>query len=532
MEIKPHKENELRQASPALNFIGCKVTGFKFSWLVLAVTILFEPCLFGTRAYSASFFGAPEKRDEQGSGLLAIPTGNLLLHGQYRLSGRFQYFTNTELGATDTVFEDPADTNSAKEIQTSTYSSELLFGIENRAEIGFQYGQNFSLSAKALLIREDIMLPDVLFGVRSLFGSQEAGLYAVTNSILSKKLESESFLTLAKSYGPNTRLHVGASILPYANTGLVSMNIAVEQNLGKGAHFGYEVFERFSDFHQILSFQWKYHNLVGLTLGMTEFQSWVRQGGRWGFFLTPSHPQKTGYNSPGISVSLQVLSWMPHREKRTLPERVSNLEMRNAELEKEVFALEDLRHQIVELKEALAAGDVDSSSIEDSVSLPPPNSPQAKAMARGKLKTLAEKMASDLGDPEEIQNLIGQIIALGMAGKEILNQASLDENGGNLRVPAILVMGASKDSSHSSTLQKLNRDVDPRIRREALTAMVKVNSRLALDEAKKLLSDPDETVAMAAGDAYRQITGQVAPASLYPQKQILPKPKSKPTPKK
>ena len=76
-------------------------------------------------------------------------------------------------------------------------------------------------------------------------------------------------------------------------------------------------------------------------------------------------------------------------------------------------------------------------------------------------------------------------------------------------------MAFSKDPGYEASLRALCADGDPRIRREALTALVKLGSRAALEDAKRLLSDPDETVAMAAGEAYRQLKGPAkqAPAA-------------------
>ena len=60
----------------------------------------------GPRAASrVSLFPFPEHP----SVLLAIPDANLLQHGQYRLQGRFQYFTSTQPGAADTAFGDTAN---------------------------------------------------------------------------------------------------------------------------------------------------------------------------------------------------------------------------------------------------------------------------------------------------------------------------------------------------------------------------------------------------------------------------------------
>src|SRR4051812_2137237 len=195
--------------------------------------------------------------------LLAIPDGNLLQHGQYRLQGRFQYFTSSQPGSVDTAFEDSA-AGAPTQTQNMYYTSELAFGIENRAEVGIQYGSALSLSIKALVWREDLFWPDVVFGARNLFASQEAGVYGVADSQTLKNLQSESFMTLAKSFASRTRTHAGFSVLTHANKGLASINAGLEQDLGAGAWLGYEVFERFSDFHQDLTLQWRWRNLVGL----------------------------------------------------------------------------------------------------------------------------------------------------------------------------------------------------------------------------------------------------------------------------
>jgi hypothetical protein len=446
--------------------------------------------------------------------LLAIPDANLLPHGKYRLQGRFQYFTSSEPGAVDTSMGETADSNSSQETQALNYNSELAFGIENRAEVGIQYGRALSFSIKALVWREDLYWPDIVFGARNLFASQEGGIYGVSDAKTLKNLESESFMTLGKGFAGRTRVHAGFSVLSQANKGLASVNAGLEQDLGKGAFVGYEVFERFSDFHQVLTLHWRYRNLIGLSVAMTEFQSWIRQDGEWGFFLTPSRNNPDGYNSPGISVSLQVLGWVPHRDKRTLPERVAILEVKNAELEKEVEAIDSLRRRVADLEQRGPAQPF--APVADSAVPTPapvaivPATPAQQAVSL--LKSLAEKGESDLTDPKEIRDLMAKVAALGPEGAEVVKRAAADTGAGPVRVHAVLVMAYSKDSGYEAPLRALCADSDPRIRREALTALVRLGGRAALQDAKRLLSDPDETVALAAGEAYRQLKGSAKPA--------------------
>lgn len=469
----------------------------------------------------AAAISIPFPRQEHEPVLLAIPTANLLLHGQYRLSGRFQYFNSNAVGATDTAFADSASPAVPQNVQNLNYTSELLFGVENRAEVGFQYGQAFSLSIKALLLREDILWPDLVFGVRNLFASQETGLYGVTDNATQKALQNESYMTMAKSFPSRSRLHFGLSVLPHANKSFASINGGLEQDLGGGAYFGYEVFERFTDFHQVLSLQWKYRNLVALSVGMTEFQSWIRQNGQWGFFLTPSQSQASGYNSPGITVSLQVLGWVPHRDKRTLPERVAILEVRNAELERELEDLSDLKKEVADLQANMLSPQPDADSLRAARSLKPAIAPVAGPLTAkaaldkvvGYLKSIADKMQSDLTDPKEIRDLMAQLVGMGPPGVEAIKRVAADTSAGSaiLRVPALLTMAYSRDTTYVTSLKPLCSDSDPQIRREALTAYVKLGNRAALEEVKLHLSDPDATVAMAAGESYRLITGKAPP---------------------
>ncbi len=450
--------------------------------------------------------------------LLAIPSANVIPHAQYHLNGRFQYFTTATPGAADTAATDSI-LGTAKSAENLNYTSELLIGIENRAEIGVQYGRDFSLSIKALLIREDLLWPDIVFGVRNLFGTQEGTLYGIADAKTDKVLQSESYMTVAKTFS-RSRVHLGASVLTHANKGPVSVNAGLEQGLGAGAYLGYEVFERFSDFHQLLSLEWKFRNLVALSVGMTEFQSWVRQDGEWGFFLTPSHTLPNGYNSPGITVALQVMGWVPHREKKTLPERVAILEIKNRELEMQAGEISALKARLDNLEAeniALQQGpllsdtvavkattDVKPSSAENSG----PVVPKGNAEVVNLLRAVTEQVNSDLSDPKETREMMAHVVALGPAAVEAVRRQAQDTSAGPGRIAALMVINFSKDTVYIPTLRALCADGDPRIRRESLTALVKLAGRGGLEETKKLLSDPDEAVAIAAGEAYRQITGE------------------------
>lgn len=426
--------------------------------------------------------------------LLAIPSANVLSHGQYMLSGRFQYFTSSVIG--DTAGGEEA---ASTEVTNVTYNSELLFGIENRAELGVQYGQEISLSIKALLVREDLFWPDLVFGVRNILGSPEGGLYGLEEGEILRSLYGESYMTMAKNFPSSSRVHLGISYLNAVSKGSVSVNAGLEQDMGAGAYLGYEVFERFSDFHQVMTLNWRYKDLVALSLGLTEFQSWIRQDGEWGFFLTPTKSRRDGYNSPGITVALQVQGFAPRRQKRTVPERVAILEVRNVELERKLAAMEETLQRV----ESQAASQGDASGAEPMAASPREIREKAVIL----LRTASDKMAMEISNPDDVRQIMYSIISMGPPGSEALRSIAADTAAGSVRVPAILTMAFSRDSAFGPPLRALCGDKDARIRREALTALTKVQPRAALEDARRLLGDPDETVAMAAGEAYRLLGG-------------------------
>jgi hypothetical protein len=450
--------------------------------------------------------------------LLAVPSANMLHHAQYELSGRFQYFTSSEFGAGDSSLD-------TTEVQNLNYSAEFLVGLENRAEIGIQYGREISFSIKALLLREDLFWPDLVFGIRNIFGAQEGTLYGLEDYYLRKQLRGEAYMAAAKSFPSKSRVHFGVSVLNALNDGLVDINAGVEQDVGAGAYLGYEIFERYSDFHQVLTFQWRFRNVVALTLGMTEFQSWIRQQGKWGFFLAPETPLADGYNSPGLTASVQVLGWVPKRAKRTLPERVEDLEILNAQLQRELKAMHEdmekasMRAEAAEADRARAVALAVAQAGSEGATTP------GMQRARMILKSIAEKMASDLADPQEIRGLMSRLAGMGADGVEALHQVSADTSAGNLRVPSVLVMAFSRDTIHVNALRALTHDRDPGIRREALNALVKIGGKAALEDARRLTGDPDETVAMAAGEAYRQLGGDAVPAKGQPKPAAKPRPR-------
>lgn len=435
-------------------------------------------------------------------GLLSVPSGEVVAHGQYRFVGSLQYFSASEFHLNDSGNTDTAVT------RQFNYGTEVLFGLENRAEIGLHYGQELAMSFKALLIEEDAIWPNIVFGIRSLFGSSEADLYGVTDHDIVRSLRGESFLMAAKTFAINTRLHAGASMLNGANKSLVSMNFGLEQNLGAGAFLGYELYERFSDFHQNVSLTWRFGPIFAMHLGLTEFQSWIRQRGEWGFFLAPAHAQKTGYNAPGLRFALQVNGFMPRIPQKTLSERMADLEERDREREQK---LQRLQGQIVKLRLEQTTRPAPSATPAAAASSPSA-APDPRSIVAAWLDSLNQGMNGPKTDPQRLSALLARTADLPPLAKPYFAGIALDTGRSvTLRLAAIMAMGHTRDSALVAPLKLVCADADSRLRREALTALGRIGHPSALDVAKRLMNDADAAVSLTAEEVVSSLAPKANP---------------------
>lgn len=462
-------------------------------------------------------------------GLLAVPAGDVVGHAQYRFNGSLQYFSSSQFG-------EESESGDTTDMRQFNYGTELLFGLENRAEVGFFYGQDFALSFKALLLEEDALWPNVVFGVRSLFGSAEADLYGVAEKTQVRNLRGESYAMAAKTFAQHTRLHMGASMLNGANKSLASFNFGLEQNLGAGAFLGYELFERYSDFHHGLSLTWRFGPLFAMHVALTEVQSWVRQRGEWGFFLSPASPQQTGYNAPGVRFALQVNGFMPRVPRKTLTERVASLEQERDTLEAK---LQRLQGQVVKLRLEQGArvqpiavpgseASVNPATPANPGAVPPiaPSAPESKAAAQDPkakvlawLDSLAMGLTASPPNAALLTGLIAQVSSLPLKARPLFAGMALDTTRAfGLRLAATVAMGHTRDSALVAPLKWVTGDRDPRLRREALTALGRIGQPSALEAVKRLIDDPDPVVAVTA----EEVAASLAPPSSKPARAPAP----------
>lgn len=428
--------------------------------------------------------------------ILSIPDAAVIRHAQVRLGGDLQYFSNTEITVGDSA---GSDTGSVPVFQ---YQSEMTFGVDNRAEFTVAYGRELSLGLKALLVEEAEYWPAVTFGVRNLFSSGEAQRYGVTERSLLRSLRGESYFTLGKRLTQSTRAHLGMNLLNGANKNPYGLHGALDMDLGAGAALTYEFFERFSDFHQNLGFSWGLGSRLGAMLTLTEFQSWVRQKGEWGFFATPAHTLDNGYNSPGVRFSLWVNGFMPSTRRRTQHERITVLEQENR----------GLREDMERLEQQWLAVKIQQEAMRPQTAVRP-----SEAEAEAEYRLLVEAYRAEPMDPAAVAARLEALQGLGRAAVPFLQRMALDPTASSdHRLPAVLAMAQSENPAFGPTLLTVAGDPDPLLRREAAMAMLKLRPPEGLEALEILSRDADKAVALTAQEGLK-VWKNTANAVLSPE---------------
>ena len=257
-------------------------------------------------------------------GLLQIPTADILPHGLFNISSRANLFEVIDSDSTD-EFKYPV-------------GHAVIMGLSNMAQIGIHYGNEPSLSFKAYLYEAESMsfYPDVVIGARSLFGSQEAWLHGVESLSERRALRNEAYLAFSSTINENTRVHLGASSIPGNGNPKAEGFAGIEQFFGKGIYVGYEVFHRLESLHHNISLVYKVESYFSISLGLTEFQSWVSQEGQVGFYTSSEEPEFFAYDVPGISLAISLGGWAMRDDKKTRKEKIRDIEKEQSRLKNEV----------------------------------------------------------------------------------------------------------------------------------------------------------------------------------------------------
>ncbi len=425
-------------------------------------------------------------------GLTQIPTADVLPHGMFHLSASLNYFTGYDFPQ-DTILN-PGQLPT--EIVRKPYTAGVVLGFDNRAQFGIQFGSELSASFKAYVYESSgkDLFPDVIIGARSLFSSQEGRLFWVTDNNDMRQLKNEAFLALSTNLSTSTRVHTSASVLPFADKGKESLSFGLEQYMGSGVYFGYEAFQRYNIFHHGLTALLKVKEYFLISVTLTELQTWVKQEEQWGFYLKPAEPQKDGYSSPGIKVSVSIGGWALRNERVTDRERLKKLEQQQAKTQGDLKKLIEVISENQQNIERLLRRRSEASRSEDN-------------QVSDYLDMIKRKITSDMPyDPADIQDLRNKIIELkGSARivlKKIVTNPATDVDH---RAQACIIMGIMGRGEFTEPLLKATADPEAKVRKEAILAIGRMKLQIGMEYARTLLDDTDFAVQAAAAQAINMI---------------------------
>ncbi len=415
-------------------------------------------------------------------GLLQIPNGDILPHGQFHISSRTNVFN--VMGA---------DSSSSYKFPIA---GSALIGLGDRAQVGVEYGNQVSLSFKTYLYEAsaDDFIPDVVVGARSIYGTQEGWLRGIEDKDSSRSLRNEAYVAISANLGKSTRIHGGASAMSAGPSNFPEGFFGAEQFLGGGVYLSYDFFQRFEALHHSLSLVYKFEEFFSFSLGFNEFQSWIYQDKKWGFYTQGPENTVNGYQAPGISVAISLGGWAIRGHRKTDKEKISELQKEQVDLKDDVLSMqkevEKLKGQLV----ALGAKNSNSFKLENDQIV-------------DYLDIIKRKINSDVPyDPTEIEMLRNKILKLGGSSKNILKKIVTNPTSdAEHRAQICIIMAMSNDGDFTEPLLKATADPEPRVRREAIISLGKMKLHVALEFAETLLEDPDETVAMAAKAAIKMI---------------------------
>ncbi len=442
-----------------------------------------------------------------------IPTAEVLSHGRYRLGTRMHFFGIADQAAASATGATAPMATTELEYRFP-FVSEVVLGLEDRAQVGFEFGDDFSASLSAWVMRDRQYWPDLVVGARQLFSSQEGRLYGIDGNARDR-MRGEVFIMAGKTVTPYTRIHLGGTAIGQLDDGKASVVAGVEQSLGAGFHLGYSLFQRFGHYHHDVTTTWSYGPWFSLSLSFTEFQSWVYQEERWGFFTTPAGSPRDAYRSRGIGVTVHLAGWVARSDQVSMEERLAMLER---ELHQERQRAGRVEQRVVRLGGAVE-GLLSTQRMQDEGG--------AKRQTLEYLDMIQKrKAAGALFDPEILRDLTGRIARLGQPAQRVLSDLVADPTADpGLKAQACIVMGDIQDPLFTQPLLQAVADPEPEVRKEAILALGRIGNKVAEPYARELLKDRSEPVALAARQALILMgVEKPTPPPLPPKKPPPPKP--------
>jgi hypothetical protein len=408
-----------------------------------------------------------------------IPTADIPAHGSYSIHGRFQVSQLTQEESLKRVYP---------------FVSGFSYGLFNRGAMGLEYGKNLSFAGRMQLLPEQSLQPAFAFGVRSIFGSQEAYLFQLADSVR-PLYQGEAYMVLSKSVTPTTRLHGGASIIASLDSGSVAQFYGISQQFMPGLSANLEVFQRDSRWHEALGLNYNFRDIFRFSAGLAELRHWFFQEGQIGFYPSPEKSKPNALHAPAIYVSFAIQGWTTRGTQGTVDERLDKLE-------EQITLREAWNHQLAarvdhaELRLNRLTGQQSDSlaNVDDQVS--------------AWLGELVEVFQAESYDLTRARNLQDSIMSRGeLAFRALVRIVENHWMREELRVQSVRLMGQARHESFREPLRRLITGSTPTLLlREVLLTLERMQDSESIYYIENLLSHiRSELVIQTARDVLRSL---------------------------
>lgn len=341
------------------------------------------------------------------------------------------------------------------------YAARLEMAVNSRLAVEASISDGIALGMRAGILDEHDHPVGFSVGFDDLLFPKEGylfGLQPPANGLASGR----AWAAVAQS-----RFHVRARGALSARTGETDLSVvphlALESDTKFPVSLGWEAWYEFDEIRQSLglSFRW---NPVRVSMGFSEFQSWIFQNNEFGWTNTPRPGTTTGVANPGWWIAV-------HWDLPPLANR-----------------------EAIPLQVHCPAATMDDKALQPVADL------LQQRLLQADIAELAVRSAVDTGvDPMAMAILRQRILAGGQASRNALWRIGLDPNTAPLeRIQAVLTLGLAPVISDTAGFAELAHDPDPALRREAAMAIARLGPDQARLLLRKLAMDPEESVRIVA----------------------------------
>lgn len=367
------------------------------------------------------------------------------------------------LGAIENNYQTMATPRSAAAMH-HPWAVGLETSVASRLSVEAELTDAIGLGMKAALRKEPLDGYDLSVGFDQLLYPTEKSLFGEASATESQH-SGRAWLGFARTW-KFLRPRAAIAVEPKSGHLRVVPHLAVESNLRLPFSMGMDARLESGIWRTDVgaSLEWKPFRLG---VGLGEFQSWICQKGKFGWYGTPRVGTASGVDNPGwwISASLDIPGGA-RREREAAPTAAEDRPLPG----------------------------VDPQSLQPVADL------LQQRQLRSEVAELAVRAKLDTGmDPTAMSILRRRILAGGPQARAALWRISLDpEIPLEERMQAVLTLSDDVTVADSSGLSLLSRDPVAVLRMEAALTLGRIPSAISRELLAVLVLDPEESVRMAA----------------------------------